>query len=148
MDGGVCSASNLDLLARTDVDVVICMNPLSSLHRGKSLNPLERVSQLSREANGRRLGHEARKVRAAGKKVVLIQPTEEDLEVMGGNLMDPRRRRQVIEKAERTVAEQLQDPAIGDVLSDLPEGEPHKIRRPSGPPSSWPTLVTGARRAA
>ena len=149
VDGGVCSASNLDLLAKSDVDVVICMNPLSSLHRPatQSRNPVTRVSQMSRTANGRRLGHEARKLRAAGKEVVLIQPTEEDLQVMGGNLMDPRRRQQVIDTAELTVAEQLAD-AAGDLLADLPKGEPHKISRPSGPPSSWPKLVTSGRRAA
>jgi NTE family protein len=32
------------------------------------------------------------------------------------------------------------------LLRDLPQGEPHKIRRPAGPPASWPPLrpVRGA----
>ena len=30
VDGGVCSASNLDLLAGRGLDLVICLNPLSS----------------------------------------------------------------------------------------------------------------------
>src|SRR5215211_5252553 len=46
------------------LDVVICLNPLSSLDRDGSLNPIARFGQLTRSASGRRLGHEARKVRA------------------------------------------------------------------------------------
>jgi NTE family protein len=141
VDGGVCSASNLDLFARTDLDLVICLNPLSSWHRPLSVNPLDHLAQLSRTANGRRLGHEARKLRARGKEVLMIQPTDEDLRLMGRNLMDPARRHQVIETAAHTVAEQLRDPFAADLLADLPKGEPHKIRRPAGPPSSWPKLV-------
>jgi hypothetical protein len=54
----------------------------------------------------------------------------------------------VIDMAEETVAKQLKDPAIGKPLRGLPAGEPHKISRPSGPPSSWPELRAPARRAA
>jgi NTE family protein len=143
LDGGVCSASNLDLLAGLDLDLVVCLNPLSSRDRGSG-NPLARMS---RDANGRRLGYEAKKVRAKEAEVVLIQPTREDLEAMGSNLMNPRRRQQVIETAARTVGEQLRAPEIGDALRGMPKGEAHKIRRPEGPPSSWPELVPAVRRA-
>jgi hypothetical protein len=27
---------------------------------------------------------------------------------------------------------------------DLPRGEPHKIRRPDGPPSTWPPIAPAA----
>jgi NTE family protein len=150
VDGGVCSPSNLDLLARFDLDLVICLNPLSSRERMSSLNPLDRLNQLSREANGRRLGHEAKKVQATGTEVVLIQPTAEDLRVMGRNWMSGERRHDVIETAMRTVAEQLRGPEVRKALGRLPQGEPHKIARPPGPPSSWPPLVPAAqeRRAA
>ena len=37
---------------------------------------------------------------------------------------------------------------IRALLEGLPKGEPHKISRPSGPPSTWPELLTSARRAA
>ena len=41
VDGGVCSASNLDLLAGRGLDLVICLNPLSSAcgRPGDSLDP-------------------------------------------------------------------------------------------------------------
>jgi NTE family protein len=147
VDGGVCSASNLDLLAGRGLDLVICLNPTSSLHRDASTHPLDRVASATRAAAGRRLGHEAKKVRAAGTEVVLIQPTAADLEVMGRNLMSGRRRHETIETAVRTVAKQIRRPEVAEKLSGLPRGEPHKIRRPPGPPSEWPELVPAVRRA-
>jgi NTE family protein len=146
VDGGVCSASNLDLLADRDLDLVICLNPLSSRERVESRHPVDRLAQLSRGANGRRLGYEAKKLRAAGTEVVLIQPTGEDLEAMGRNWMSASRRHEVIELASRTVAEQLQAPELQDALGRLPRGEAHKVARPPGPPSSWPRLTPALRR--
>jgi NTE family protein len=147
VDGGVCSASSLDLLAGCGLDVVICLTPLSTRHRVGGVHPLDRLGDASRAANGRRLGHEAKKVRRYGTEVVLIQPTEADLEVMGRNLMSPDRRQLVIETAARTVREQLRDPELRSKLQGLPEGEPHKVRRPAGEPADWPKIGP-ARRAA
>jgi NTE family protein len=148
VDGGVCSASNLDLLAGRGLDLVICLNPLSSREDPRSTNPLDWPGQVSRAANGRRLEHEARKVRAYGTKVVLIQPMAADLKAMGRNLMSPERRDDVIASAEGTVAEQLAAAEVSDCLKDLPAGEPHKIARPPGPPSDWPSIIPPGRRAA
>ena len=151
VDGGVCSASNLDLVAGRGLDLVICLNPLSSgnagardgrgpLGRFGPLDPRDWLGALSRQANGRRLGHEAAKVRRFGTEVLLIEPTRTDHVAMGHNLMSAGRRHEVIETAARTVRAQLERPEIRDLLKGLPAGEPHKIRRPSGPPSSWPEL--------
>ena len=109
MDGGVCSASSLDLLAGRGLDLVICLNPLSGAP-GTPADPRDWLGALSRGANGRRLAHEARKVRRLGTEVVTIEPTAEDLEAMGRNLMSAKRRQEVIETAERTVLEQLRRP--------------------------------------
>jgi hypothetical protein len=68
----------------------------------------------------------------------LIQPTTEDLEVMGPNLMSRRNRNPVIETAIRTVGEQLREPGNRELLTDLPAGNPYRVRRPEGPPSTWP----------
>ena len=148
VDGGVCSASNLDLLAGRGLDLVICLNPLSSSDDPRSNNPLDWPTQLSRAANGRRLAHEARKVRAYGTKVVLIEPTAADLNAMGRNLMSPDRRDDVIETAVATVRDQLRSAGVRRRLDGLPQGEPHKIERPAGPPSEWPAIVPAARTAA
>jgi NTE family protein len=145
VDGGVCSVSNLDLLAGRGLDLVICLNPLSSRFSSGSLNPVARFTQMTRSASGRRLGHEARKVRAYGTEVALIQPTAEDLAIMGSNMMSNKRRHEVIETALRTVGDQLQGSEFQELLKGLPKGEPHKIQRPAGPPSTWPEIVPAAR---
>jgi NTE family protein len=146
VDGGVCSPSNLDLLKGLGLDLVICLNPTSSLERAASSSPLARVVAASRAASGRRLGNEARKVRATGTRVVLIQPTARDHEVMGNNLMRTRRRNEVIERAVETVREQLRRPEVAAAIAGLQPGEPHKVRKPPGPPSSWPAITPAVGR--
>jgi NTE family protein len=143
VDGGVCSASSVDLLAGCGLDLVICLNPLSG-SPGTPLDPRDWLGTLSRGANGRRLAHEVGKVRRFGTEVVTIEPTPDDLEAMGHNMMSVKRRRRVIETAERTTLAQLRRPELRAALSGLPAGEPHRIRRPPGPPSSWPPIAREA----
>jgi len=147
VDGGMYSASNLDLLADAGLDLVICLNPTSTLEPSTARNPLDKIAETVRTAAGRRLGYEARKVRAKGTEVVLIQPLGADLALMGRNLMRRKGRHDVIETARRTVAEQLRDPAVASLLAALPAGEPHKIARPDGDPATWPPMGPVARAA-
>ena len=109
VDGGVCSASNLDLVAGRGLDLVICLNPLSSGTKLEGeeattqadaagggilgrLDPRDWLGAFSRQANGRRLAHEAAKVRRFGSEVLLIEPTARDHKAMGRNLMSGARR--------------------------------------------------------
>src|SRR4051812_9765257 len=120
VDGGIYSVSNLDLLRNEGLDLVICLNPTSTLHPIRALNPRDAFNLVFQRAAGRRLGSEAKKLRAAGTEVALIQPIREDLEAMGPNLMRTGNRNRVIETARRTVARQLAEPEIRDLLADLP----------------------------
>ena len=140
VDGGLYSNSNLDLLRAEQLDLVICLNPTSTLNPVRAWNPAERLAAIARRDSGRRLGSEAKKLRAAGTRVVLIQPTGKDLEVMGSNLMSRRRRHEVITTAIETVGEQLREPATAEQLSGLPPGDPERVARPPGPPSTWALL--------
>ena len=148
VDGGLWSTSNLDILRGLDLDLVVCLNPTSSLHPPFAWNPVERVAGVMRGMSGRRLGGESKKLRESGTEVVLIQPTAEDHEAMGPNLMSRRNLTVVIRTAIRTVGEQLRADGVRQYLDDLPEGEPHKIREPDGPPSEWPETLPGVRRQA
>jgi NTE family protein len=166
IDGGVCSASNLDLVAGRGLDLVICLNPLSSgteldddayesagpLGRFAPLDPRDWLGALSRQANGRRLAHEASKVRRFDTEVLLIEPTPRDRKAMGHNMMSGARRQDVIETSIETVRQQLQRVEARTLLRELPPGAPHKVRRPPGPPSSWPelrpTILTERAKAA
>ena len=140
VDGGVYSTSNLDLLSDVDLDVAICLNPTSTLHPLRALNPRLWPNFFMHRASGRRLGSEAKRLRAAGTEVVLIQPTGDDLAVMGTNLMSTKRRNEVIAVATRTVAEQLRAPEVQELLAGLPRGAPEKVHRPDERPSRWPKL--------
>ena len=109
VDGGICSPSNLDLLCGEDVDLVLCLNPMSSVAQATGGSPGDRVAALLRAQNGRRLAHEARKLRADGKQVLILEPSAEDVSLMGLNLMNSRRRVEVMEQARRSMALTLHD---------------------------------------
>ncbi|HEY8739970.1 MAG TPA: patatin-like phospholipase family protein [Candidatus Dormibacteraeota bacterium] len=138
LDGGVHSVSNIDLLADARLDLVICLNPMSSRHQPSGLRPAARVGAALRAGFGRRLGQETRALRSTGTEVVLVQPTARDLRTMGNNYMSGRRRNEVIETAQHTVAEQLRQADNWTLLRGLPPGKPHRIARPEGiPTSEW-----------
>ena len=141
VDGGMYSTSNLDLVRDQGLDLVICLNPTSTLHPISALNPREWPNLAFRRASGRRLGSEARKLRAAGAEVVLIQPTGEDLAVISRNLMSSRNRNGVIAMAQRTVAAQLAESEHAGLLAELPAGDERRVRRPPGDPAEWPDLA-------
>ena len=107
VDGGVCSVSNLDLVAGRGLDVVICLNPLTSSSEGSSgiAGVLDMIPAITRRASRGRLEREERKVRRFGTEVVVIEPTAEDHAAMGRNWMSSERRQDVIDTAEETVAE-------------------------------------------
>jgi NTE family protein len=150
VDGGVCSASNLDLVRGEGLDLAICLNPTSTRAEVQARGPAARAAAAVRAAAGRRLGREARKLRKAGTTVVLVQPTAEDLALMGNNLMRGDRRNEVIKLAQRTVTEQLRSPEVRGLIDELPPGAPERIARPDAPVSEWPELVglPGSGRAA
>ena len=145
VDGGVTSASNLDVLEREPLELVVVLNPMSSLHAAAPRTLGERLAFAVRQASGRRLGSEAKRLRAAGCEVLLIQPTVHDLDAMGSNLMSRSRRHSVIETAVGTVSEHLRESAAGERLAQLPAGASQLVRRPSGAAPSWTELRSLAR---
>ncbi len=145
VDGGVHSVSNLDVLEDEELDLVLVLNPMSSLHVGSPSTLGERVAYAIRQQAGRRLGSEARRVRAAGTEVLLIQPTVHDLDAMGTNLMSRTRRNQVIATAIETVSDHLRQSPAGERLSKLPRGLPRLVRRPPGQMAPLPDFSALAR---
>jgi len=132
VDGGICSASNADLMHGRGLDLVIVLNPMSSLAKAPAHGPADLLAARMRQGTGRRLGHELRKLRSEGTELLVLQPTAEDLAIMGPNLMARGRRHEVIEQAVSSSAQQLR---AGRGM--LPE--PPRSRRPA---------TTAARRAA
>jgi NTE family protein len=107
IDGGICSTSNLDLLCGAGLDLVICLNPMSSVIPVRGGSPADRFAALMRGAASRRLGHEARKLREDGAEVLILQPGRNDCALMGVNLMSGARRVQVMEQARTSTAREL-----------------------------------------
>jgi NTE family protein len=112
VDGGVWSVSNLDLLAYRGLDLVVCVNPMSTLEGRSFEGPVDRLTGVVRRLEkrawgrfGRRLGWERRQVERSGTPVLLIQPTAADLEVIPMNLMRATERKAVAQRAlETTIA--------------------------------------------
>src|SRR4051794_9273113 len=107
VDGGICSVSNADLLSGLGLDVAIVMNPMTSLAQVTGGSPADRFAAAMRASSGRRLGRELRKLREEGTEVICLQPSEDDLAVMGNNFMSSRRRIEVLEQAQLSMAREL-----------------------------------------
>ncbi|MEU1514523.1 patatin-like phospholipase family protein [Streptomyces sp. NPDC005811] len=107
-DGGILSTASADLLVPLGLDEVYVVAPMSSVAPGPRRG-LGRAEALLRRVMTRTLDAECAALRAAGTEVVRIEPTPADLEVMGGNFMDPRRRLAVLEAALRTTRALVRD---------------------------------------
>jgi NTE family protein len=128
IDGGICSPSNLDLVHDQQLDLVVCLNPMSSLAQISGGSPGDRAAALMRAAAGRRLGREARKLRDSGTKVLMLQPGPDDVKVMGFNMMSGKRRIQVTQTATRSTALALRRLRVRD-----PSVLPARTRRAAAP---------------
>jgi len=110
VDGGTCSPTSLDLVASLGLDEVVVLSPMTSLDYDAPTSVAARVERRIRRVVTRRLVREVKKVAATGTRVTLLGPGREDLEAIGANLMDPRRRARVLETSLRTSAERLRAP--------------------------------------
>ena len=104
VDGGTCSPTSLDLVASLGLDEVVVVSPMTSLDYDAPTSMAARVERQLRRVVTRRLVREVKKVAATGTRVTLLGPGREDLEAIGANLMDPRRRARVLETSLRTSA--------------------------------------------
>ncbi len=102
VDGGACSPTSLDLVARLGLDEVVVLSPMTSLDYDAPTTLAGRLERRLRRLVTRRLVGEVKKVAATGTRVRLLGPGREDLEAIGANLMDPSRRSRVLETSLRT----------------------------------------------
>jgi NTE family protein len=104
VDGGVRSSTSLDLLSRVPLDEVYVLAPMASYELDNPRGPSARLERLFRRVVTIALTREVRKVEATGARVIVLTPGPDDLAAMGVNLMDPSRRRRVLETSLRTSA--------------------------------------------
>jgi NTE family protein len=110
VDGGACSSTSVDLLAGHGLDEVFVLAPSVSFAMDSPDSLLSRLERQWRVRVTRRCLHEVAKLHASGTEVTVVGPGPEDLEQIGGNLMDVVRRRAVLETSLRTSAAALADP--------------------------------------
>ncbi|HWC34916.1 MAG TPA: patatin-like phospholipase family protein [Mycobacteriales bacterium] len=109
VDGGTLSPASVDLLAGRGLDEVIVLAPMISFDYDEPSTVVARMERRFRRAMTKRTLHEAGKVRRSGTAVTLLGPGREDLEAIGVNLMDHRRRGRVLDTSLRTTAAALAD---------------------------------------
>ena len=95
VDGGVHSPTNADLVAVLGLDLVVISSPMSVARTTLRFAPDQPTRRIARF----RLVREVARIRAAGTPVLTFQPTDDDLEVMGLNAMDPARSADVTSRA-------------------------------------------------
>ena len=108
VDGGVCSPTSVDLLTRLRLDEVYVLSAMTSTTFDEPTQVAARLERRFRRIVTKRVLNEVRKVAATGTKVTFLGPTAEDLEVIGANLMDPKRRAQVLQTSLATSARALE----------------------------------------
>jgi NTE family protein len=107
VDGGACSPTSLDLVIPLELDEVVVLSPMTSLEYDSPATVAGRLERRFRRLSTKRVVSEIKKVAASGTKVTFLGPGAEDLAGIGANLMDPRRRAQVLETSLRTSAAAL-----------------------------------------
>lgn len=109
VDGGACSPTSADVVRPLGLSRLFVVSPMASLSYDSPTTVAGRLERRFRRISTRRVVRELQKVAAAGTEVVFLGPTAEDLEAIGANLMDPRRRRRVLETSLRTSARALRE---------------------------------------
>lgn len=102
LDGGIASPTSADLLLKSDVDEIIMITPMASRRLDKPATMAHRMERLLRKVMTARVQSEIALLERCGKRVLWLDPSPEDLQAFGYNMMDPKRRRTVLETALRT----------------------------------------------
>jgi NTE family protein len=114
IDGGTWSATSLDVLVGSGLDEVYVLAPMASFSYDHPDSVMARLERRWRRRVTRRLLREAELVRLSGTDVTMVGPGPDDLAVIGSNLMDPRRRRRVLEVSLATSVASLRSARLAD----------------------------------
>ena len=115
VDGGACSATNVDVVLGHDLRRVFVLAPMVSFATDAPRHWRERAERQWRARVTRRCLHEVAKLYADGTEVTVVGPGPEDLEAIGSNLMALDRRQLVLQTSLVTSGRALRDPEVLDV---------------------------------
>ena len=128
IDGGAASNASVDILlplveAGTIREVLVVV-PMAAQEFDRPRSPVTRLERVVRRAITRGVEADAQALRAAGAEVSILAPIAADLTVMGPNLMNPKRRTEVLQTALDTTADRLAGRQPGHPLGDVIGGTP------------------------
>lgn len=112
VDGGTISATSIDVVSYAALDEVYVVAPMVSFEQDHPTTVAARLERKWRDQVTKAAIAEVAEVEKTGARVYLVGPGPEDLEAMGGNLMDATRLDNVLEVSLRTSA------AVWDDLLD------------------------------
>ncbi len=101
-DGGVHSADNLDVRADDSFDLVVVSSPMSLKRASLHTLPWDAFRSFTRWQTDRE-----RQKLASCDRVEIVSPTDSDLDAMGNNMLDPKRRPAVALQAHTTACAQF-----------------------------------------
>lgn len=121
VDGGIVSATSLDLAVAAGCRSILCIAPLGyrSDTRYSALDPRAWGPMLVRSPFGRTLRKEVRAARAQGVEVFVIRPWIGDLKELGSNSMRLSDRGRVTEGARRGTLRLLEEHGEHPALAEL-----------------------------
>ena len=145
VDGGTLSPTSLDLLAGAGLDEVYVLAPMVSFAYDRPRSAMARGERQWRRLVSRRVLADAESLRRSGTAVTVLGPGPEDLEAIGANLMDPRRRQRVLATALRTSAAALSRDSSDTAtrIAAAPSGAARTAAAPTGAAPTG-TAPTGA----
>jgi len=155
VDGGTRSPTSLDLCLDAALDEILVLAPACAFDADRPRHPVALAERQLRRAATRRLAREITGAEATGARVHALAPGREDLEVMGGNVMDVTRRADVFETALRTCAAAFAERVPGadgkpgsDRVATVTIGStaPTKPTRPPRPSTRAPAPTGGGTR--
>lgn len=117
VDGGIHSATNADLLADQELDLVVIVSPLSASPRltaSTLLGPVRTYCHLG-------LRREVAHLRRAGIRTIVLEPSLDEVRAMGPNMMDPSRTVFVVLQSTQSVARRLAKTDVAEAVDILSE---------------------------
>ncbi|MGX7679204.1 patatin-like phospholipase family protein [Jatrophihabitans sp. DSM 45814] len=111
IDGGTTSNASVDIIDPLRYAEVFVLAPMAAVAPDSPRSPVAMVERRVRRAITRGIVQDVERLRSAGARVTLLTPGPDDLEAMGANLMNPRRRTDVLHTALRTSAMELKNQA-------------------------------------
>jgi NTE family protein len=103
VDGGVRSVCSVDVLRRLEHDEVFVLAPMAGHRTDRPRHPVVLAERMLRKVFAVQVDREVSRVARTGASVTVVTPGPEDLAAIGGNLMDGRRRIEVLRTAQETV---------------------------------------------